>query len=58
MPELEFAVSVVKELGVPVALVAYFCFKDWRFTSKIDEALGRITAVLEQMSGNGEARSA
>lgn len=36
----------ITKLGLPVALVLYYVYKDWKFTQQLIEALTRNTMLL------------
>ena len=54
MPEPNVVVDLVKNLGVPVALLLYFVYKDNRFTQQLAELMGRVTALLERLDEGKE----
>lgn len=42
--------DLIKNLGVPIALVAYYLYKDWQMTQKIVELMAKIDAFLEMIT--------
>lgn len=42
----ETIIQMVKELGVTVAVLAYFIFRDYKFMSKLDSTLDIIQTFL------------
>lgn len=45
---LEQGIQVVKEVGVTVAVLAYFIFRDYKFMSKLDSTLDVITSYIKK----------
>lgn len=45
---LEQGIQLVKELGVTVAVLAYFIFRDYKFMSKLDSTLDVITTFIQR----------
>lgn len=43
---LEQGIQLVKELGVTVAVLAYFIFRDYKFMSKLDSTLDIIQTFI------------
>lgn len=40
-------VKMIQDLGVPVGLLVYFAYKDYKFTAKIVDLMARVQAALE-----------
>ena len=39
----------IKTVGFPIAVVVYFLLKDWFFTERLLELLGRIALALDRI---------
>ena len=46
----EQGIQIVKELGVTVAVLAYFIFRDYKFMSKLDSTLDVIKEFVKERS--------
>ncbi|MBO7694759.1 MAG: hypothetical protein J6T10_19250 [Methanobrevibacter sp.] len=44
----EQGIQIVKELGVTVAVLAYFIFRDYKFMSKLDSTLDVIKEFVKE----------
>ena len=44
----EQGIHIVKELGVTVAVLAYFIFRDYKFMSKLDSTLDVIKEFVKE----------
>lgn len=44
----EQGIQLVKELGVTVAVLAYFIFRDYKFMSKLDSTLDTIKEFVKE----------
>lgn len=45
---LEQGIQIVKEVGVTVAVLAYFIFRDYKFMSKLDSTLDVIKEYIKK----------
>lgn len=50
----EQAIQLVKELGVTVAVLAYFIYRDYKFMSKLDSTLDVIKEFVKDREKKGE----
>jgi hypothetical protein len=47
MPEwVTILTQIIKDLGLPVALVGYYVYKDWVWSGKLLNALARNTTLI------------
>ena len=42
-------VKLITDLGIPVALVVYFLFKDWKITDQLLKLVGRVEHLLTKI---------
>ena len=45
---MEQMIDLLVNSGVAVAVIAYFCIRDWRFTDQISRTLSAIETLLKQ----------
>lgn len=50
----EQGVQLVKELGVTVAVLAYFIFRDYKFMNKLDSTLDVIKEFVKDREKKGD----
>lgn len=48
----EQGIQLVKELGVTVAVLAYFIYRDYKFMNKLDSTLDVIKEFLKERGNN------
>lgn len=56
-PSLD-VVALIKDVGPSLALLAYFAWKDYKFTARVVELMGRVEAVLERIASDSKGRDA
>lgn len=46
--EIQEMVQIIKEIGVSVAVLIYFIYRDWKFMSKLDSTLDVIKEYVKR----------
>lgn len=53
---MEQLVDLLLNSGVAVAVIAYFCVRDWRFTDQISRTLSAIETLLKGDESEGKIK--
>lgn len=56
MDNLEMWFDLIVNNGVAVAVIIYFCFRDWKFNNQLVELLTTIKQLVEKRSDEYEIK--